>query len=60
MNMISLVDLSMHYGKKVLFERSSLTFDPKKNYGIVGENGAGKSTLLRLITGSEKPSLGSI
>ena len=58
--MISFIDLSMHYGKKTLFEKSSLTFDPHKKYGLVGANGAGKSTLLRLIIGIETPSSGSI
>jgi len=58
--MISIVDLSMHYGKKTLFEKASLTFDPNKSYGLVGANGTGKSTLLRLITGSEKPTSGKV
>ena len=58
--MISLIDLSMNFGKKTLFENSSLTFDPHKKYGLVGANGTGKSTLLRLIIGSEKPNSGSI
>ena len=58
--MISITDLTMHYGKKTLFENSSLTFDPQKKYGLVGANGAGKSTLLRLIIGEEKPTSGLI
>ena len=58
--MISIVDLSMHYGKKTLFDKSSLTFDPNKSYGLVGANGTGKSTLLRLIVGSEKPTSGKV
>jgi len=58
--MISVVDLTMHFGEKTLFEKSSLTFDPHKKYGLVGANGAGKSTLFRLIVGTEKPTSGSI
>ena len=58
--MISIADLAMNYGKKTLFEKSSITFDPGKNYGLVGANGSGKSTLLRLIAGEEKPSSGTI
>ena len=58
--MISINGLAMHFGKKTLFEKSSLTFDPHKKYGLVGANGAGKSTLLRLIIGAEKPTSGSI
>ena len=58
--MISIADLAMQYGKKTLFEKSSITFDPGKSYGLVGANGSGKSTLLRLITGEEKPYSGTI
>jgi len=58
--MISISDLAMNYGKKTLFEKSSITFDPGKSYGLVGANGSGKSTLLRLIAGEEKPSSGTI
>ena len=58
--MISIADLTMNYGKKTLFEKSSITFDPGKSYGLVGANGSGKSTLLRLIAGEEKPSSGTI
>ena len=58
--MISITGLSINFGKKTLFENSSLTFDPHKKYGLVGANGSGKSTLFRLIVGTEKPSDGSI
>ncbi|MBT5086148.1 MAG: ATP-binding cassette domain-containing protein, partial [Deltaproteobacteria bacterium] len=51
--MISIADLAMNYGKKTLFEKSSVTFNPGKSYGLVGANGSGKSTLLRLIAGEE-------
>ena len=53
--MISLAGLTMHYGSKMLFEDSSLSFNPGKRYGLVGANGTGKTTLLRLITGEETP-----
>ena len=58
--MISIADLAMNYGKKTLFEKSSVTFNPGKSYGLVGANGSGKSTLLRLISGEEKPNSGTI
>ena len=58
--MISLAGLTMHYGSKMLFEDSSLSFNPGKRYGLVGANGTGKTTLLRLITGEETPSRGTI
>jgi ATPase subunit of ABC transporter with duplicated ATPase domains len=43
--MISLAGLTMHYGSKMLFEDSSLSFNPGKRYGLVGANGTGKTTL---------------
>jgi len=58
--MISIADLAMNYGKKKLFEKSSVTFNSGKSYGLVGANGSGKSTLLRLIAGEEKPNSGTI
>ena len=58
--MISIADLAMQYGKKILFQKSSITFDPGKSYGLVGANGSGKSTLMRLITREEQPSSGTI
>ena len=58
--MISLAGLTMHYGSKMLFEDSSLSFNSGKRYGLVGANGVGKTTLLRLITGEETPSRGVI
>ena len=58
--MISIADLAMNYGKKTLFEKSSVTFYPDKSYGLVGANGSGKSTLLRLISGEENPNSGTI
>jgi len=58
--MISIADLAMNYGKKTLFEKSSVTFYPDKSYGLVGANGSGKSTLLKLISGEENPNSGTI
>ena len=49
MIMISFAGLAKNYGKKTLFEKSSITFDPGKSYGLVGANGSGKSTLLRFL-----------
>lgn len=58
--MISITDLAMQYGQKILFENASLNFDPGKRYGLVGANGSGKSTLLRIISNEEKPSKGLV
>lgn len=48
--MISVNDLSMHFGKKVLFENVSFQLNPGNKYGIVGANGSGKSTLLKILS----------
>lgn len=58
--MISVTDLSMHYGGQTLFEGFNLRFDPGKRYGIVGANGSGKSTLLRILGEQEQPSSGEV
>ncbi|MBS0286193.1 MAG: ATP-binding cassette domain-containing protein [Proteobacteria bacterium] len=58
--MISLIELSMHYGSKLLFDEVNLLLMPGKRYAIVGANGSGKSTLLRLMMNEETPSLGEI
>ena len=58
--MITLTDLSKHYGAQLLFEQVNLRLDPGKRYGIVGANGAGKSTLLRILTGEETSDSGEI
>lgn len=58
--MISVTDLSMHYGGQTLFEGCNLRFDPGKRYGIVGANGSGKSTLLRILGEQEQPSSGEV
>ena len=58
--MISLSNLSKHYGDQVLFEGVSLQFNRGQRYGIVGANGCGKSTLLRILTGEESASDGDV
>ncbi len=58
--MISLVELSMHYGGKLLFDEVNLLLLTGRRYAIVGANGSGKSTLLRLMMREEEPSLGDI
>jgi ATPase subunit of ABC transporter with duplicated ATPase domains len=58
--MINLIELSMHYGSKLLFDEVNLLLLPSKRYAIVGSNGSGKSTLLRLMMMEETPSLGDI
>jgi len=58
--MITLNQLSMAYGGKLLFFDVDLLLLPQKRYALVGANGAGKSTLLKLITGEEEPSSGAV
>jgi ATPase subunit of ABC transporter with duplicated ATPase domains len=58
--MISVSNVSMRYGAKVLFEDVSTTFTPGKRYGLTGPNGAGKTTFMRLLTGDLDPQKGTV
>lgn len=58
--MITVSDLAVQFGKRVLFQDVNLKFTPGNCYGIIGANGAGKSTLLRTISGALEPTRGSI
>ncbi len=58
--MITVSDLAVQFGKRVLFQDVNLKFTPGNCYGIIGANGAGKSTLLRTISGVLEPTRGSI
>lgn len=58
--MISIHNLSMIYGSKVLFADVDLLLTDSERYALVGANGTGKSTLLRLIAGQEEPTDGTI
>jgi ATPase subunit of ABC transporter with duplicated ATPase domains len=58
--MISLNDISMRFGSKVLFESITARFHPGSIYGIIGANGSGKTTLLRIIAGQMEPYRGSV
>ena len=49
--MLSAVKISQIYGKRVLFDKVSHTFDAGKRYGLIGANGAGKTTLLKILSG---------
>ncbi|MFE5939668.1 ribosomal protection-like ABC-F family protein [Streptomyces sp. NPDC056470] len=57
---ISLHDVTVSRGERLLLDRISLTVRPGERIGIVGENGAGKSTLLRLLAGLEAPDEGEV
>ncbi len=58
--MISINNLTFHFGSRSLYENASLHIKPKDRIGLVGANGTGKSTLLRLITGEYSPDEGTI
>ena len=58
--MISVSNVSMRYGAKVLFEDVSTAFTPGKRYGLTGPNGAGKTTFMHLLTGELDPQKGSV
>jgi ATPase subunit of ABC transporter with duplicated ATPase domains len=60
LRMISLRDIKLAYGKRVLFEDVNLNFTKGNCYGVIGANGAGKSTLLKIIGGEIEPNKGTV
>src|SRR3981189_1947090 len=58
--MISVGNVSMRYGAKVLFDEVSTGFTPGKRYGLTGPNGSGKSTFMKLLTGELDPQKGTV
>ncbi len=58
--MLSVSNLSVQFGKRVLFDEVNTTFNNGNCYGIIGANGAGKSTLLKIISGKQEPTSGHV
>ncbi len=58
--MISTTNVSLRYGKRVLFEDVTAKFLPGNCYGLIGANGAGKSTYLKILSGEMEPNTGSV
>ena len=58
--MISTSNVSLRYGKRVLFEDVTAKFLPGNCYGLIGANGAGKSTFLKILSGEMEPNTGSV
>ncbi|MEH6764986.1 MAG: ABC-F family ATP-binding cassette domain-containing protein [Aequorivita antarctica] len=58
--MLSVSNLSVQFGKRVLFDEVSTQFHTGNIYGIIGANGAGKSTLLKIISGKQDPTSGHV
>ncbi|MFT4942616.1 MAG: ATPase subunit of ABC transporter with duplicated ATPase domains [Candidatus Paceibacteria bacterium] len=58
--MLSVSNLSVQFGKRVLFDEVNTKFVSGNCYGIIGANGAGKSTLLKIISGKQDPTSGHV
>ena len=58
--MLSVQNLSLQFGKRVLFDDVNLKFVNGNCYGVIGANGAGKSTFLKILTGEQDPTTGYI
>jgi len=58
--MLSVSNVSMRYGAKILFDEVSTAFTPGKRYGLTGPNGSGKSTFMKLLSGEMDPQKGTV
>lgn len=58
--MIGVSNVSLRYGKRVLFDEVNVKFVPGNCYGVIGANGAGKSTFLKILSGEIEPSTGHV
>ncbi len=58
--MLSTVNLTQRYGKRVLFDKINLTLDAGKRYGLIGANGAGKSTFIKILSGEIEQTDGEV
>ncbi|HET6226741.1 MAG TPA: ATP-binding cassette domain-containing protein [Bacteroidia bacterium] len=58
--MISVSNLSLRYGKRVLFDEVSIKFTPGNCYGVIGANGAGKSTFMKILSGEIEATTGQV
>ena len=58
--MITVTDLRLQYGKRVLFDDVNLKFTHGNCYGVIGANGAGKSTFLKILSGEIDPNGGKV
>ena len=58
--MLTVSNLSLQFGKRVLFDEVNITFTPGNCYGIIGANGAGKSNFLKILSGDLEPNSGSV
>jgi len=58
--MLSVSNLSVQFGKRILFDEVNTTFTQGNCYGIIGANGSGKSTFLKIISGKQEPTSGQV
>ena len=58
--MISAVNVTLAYGKRVLFKDVNIKFAPGNCYGLIGANGSGKSTFLKILSGEIEPDTGDV
>lgn len=58
--MLSVSNLSVQFGKRILFDEVNTTFNNRNCYGIIGANGAGKSTFLKILAGKMDPTSGHV
>jgi ATPase subunit of ABC transporter with duplicated ATPase domains len=58
--MISASNISLSYGKRVIFKDVNIKFTPGNCYGLIGANGAGKSTFLKILAGDSEPDRGEV
>ncbi|MBT3545134.1 MAG: ATP-binding cassette domain-containing protein [Saprospiraceae bacterium] len=58
--MISANNVSLQYGKRVLFDEVNISFSGNNCFGVIGANGAGKSTFLKILSGDIEPNIGHV
>ena len=58
--MVTVNNLSLQFGKRILFDDVNLKFTPGNCYGVIGANGAGKSTFLKLLSGEIESTTGNV
>lgn len=58
--MLTVSNLSLQFGKRVLFDEVNILFTKGNCYGVIGANGAGKSTFLKILTGKQDPTTGNV
>jgi ATPase subunit of ABC transporter with duplicated ATPase domains len=59
-NMISANNISLRFGKRILFDQVNIRFTAGNCYGVIGANGAGKSTFLKILAGDIDPNSGNV